>query len=514
MRNRSTVTVIALLVLFGVSRASEKQPQKWYWAWRESSQTLLAYTAEGQVNRLLQGGRVDQILLGEENTALAAVLDNAHYSFYKLTSTDAKPIQANFDSKILTDTRFSIFKLTTSYWIVYTDKTNQRILIDLNKEQAKLLDHKFTAYTSISLHDKVLWFLADPDQDDTVALWNVWEYRLDTGEEHILHKQEKPLSTLKVENLKCNENPSGDQRLCWLATDPNPSARIDIWLINSNGTTIYKQIEQKDVYFITVDCVSNKSGNQWLCRSYDNVRGKFSNFHIWTMSREGKVRSLFENSDSRGYRWNALFTDDGFVVIDELCKSKCAIEVYQAGSTTPILYPLRQEYLPIYHPAAAAILKSGLLLLNDEVFLLNKDGVLKDLGRFFCCETVYTLSPDYHWIVLAGADPNTTRVWNLEEGNLEFEYSSTMVVAVDYFEQGFVISEFASPETILYLYKTRKPIKVMGNSGMGLIDLLSDDTLIMDVWGKGTLTDGIYHYDPTRGEYTLLVADAHKKNYR
>ncbi len=54
----------------------------------------------------------------------------------------------------------------------------------------------------------------------------------------------------------------------------------------------------------------------------------------------------------------------------------------------------------------------------------------------------------------------------------------------------------------------------MGNSGMRLVDLLPDDTLIIDVWGEGTLTEGIYHYDPTTDKYTLLVANAHKQDYR
>ncbi len=170
----------------------------------------------------------------------------------------------------------------------------------------------------------------------------------------------------------------------------------------------------------------------------------------------------------------------------------------------------------MYHVAEVNITKNGLLLSNNDVSLLTKDGTLKNLGTYYCCELVNSLSSDHKWIVLANPKDFKALVWNLDQGRVEFEYPilGGMVTAVEYFERGFAITELYSPQTMVYLYSTQKPVKIVGDVAAFVIDILPDDTfLIDDHFDNDARDQGIYRFDPITDKYTLLVADAHKINY-
>ncbi len=193
---------------------------------------------------------------------------------------------------------------------------------------------------------------------------------------------------------------------------------------------------------------------------------------------------------------------------------QCSVNIYPNGELKPKLYPIDSKYLPLQEKFGFIgfwVISNGLLFSDSaKVFRVKSDGTFKELGGNICCHDVGTWSPDGKWLVLWSDDFAKTRVWNLEENKLEFEYeNSEMVSLVEYFEGGFVLTEGCS-STQVYLYSIRKPMKFMGDSCTFIFRILSDDTfLIDDRLNNRDRGEGIYHYDPAIDTYTLLVADAH-----
>jgi len=518
MRFRSILILVVALMLFGVSKAAENQPQKWYWAWREKTQELFAYTADGQVNKILEGVPVDQIWLSGENMAIALVLDEKQYSFYKLTSTEAIPIKATFDTSVnqgAYSNWFNFHVLSGRYFLVYYSIPSILILIDLNKEGAFLLEDYPTAYTGFAFHNESFWFLTSPDSGDTQTFWNVWEHRLDTGKERILYKQEKPFPAATAEHLQCSINPPNDQRLCWLATQHDPSPRIDIWLINADGFTIHKEIDQPP----TVDsvwggCVSDHLDNQWLCASHINYNDNHSETNIWIMYRDGRSQIIATKSGSGINRWTVDFSNDHFVVIDNLCADNCSVEVYKLGITEPIVYAIKSEYSELFDQMrlnGVDVLDNALLLYaNDGAYYLNRNGTMTSLGEFFCCPHLDSLAPDYKWIVLFNKATKATQVWNLDKGSIEFKFLLGWVWGVTYFERGFAIKSTHLSPVYIYLFSTKKSVRIYDESSLYVLDILPNDTFLIDAQSdENNHKRGIFRYDPVTGKYTLLLADAH-----
>ncbi|MCA0452348.1 MAG: hypothetical protein LCI00_00010 [Chloroflexi bacterium] len=457
MLYRFITLFVILFMTFSVSKASEEQSQKWYYAWRDSTQELLAYTADGQVNTLLTGHRVNNLWQEEGETAIALVIDETHYSFFKLTPTEAIPIDAEFDNHIDPyNVNFGGRFYTGSYFLISSSQQPEKVLVDLNKLQAKVLNHRRSHDFVLSENRELIRFFSDVGEDGKSQL-ELWEYKLDTGDERLIYRQDNNSSM-----LSCSSYRYGDQWLCHQEMDTVDGNILRYFLINEDGTTT-KIIDDQQYQL------------RWIVYSSDN---------------------------------------DDLIIFDKLCMVQCSVEVYPRGELQPKVYPIDSKYLPLQEKFGFIgfwVISNGLLFSDSaKVFRVKSDGTFKELGENICCHDVGTWSPDGKWLVLWSDDFEKTRVWNLDEDKLEFEYvNSEMVSLVEYFEGGFVLTEGCS-STQVYLYSTKEPMQFMGDPCTFIFRILSDDTfLIDDSLNNGDLDEGIYHYDPMTDTYTLLIADAH-----
>src|SRR5262245_58140587 len=86
---------------FDVISAQDDDSTRWYWAVSEADGALLSYSADGDVNRLIENSA--EIVSGwriDDQNALLSILfhDSDQLYLYHLTPTEAQPLILNFDT--------------------------------------------------------------------------------------------------------------------------------------------------------------------------------------------------------------------------------------------------------------------------------------------------------------------------------------------------------------------------------------------------------------------------------
>src|SRR5690606_25901584 len=90
---RYRLLIFTLLLMLVSSAAAAQEAETWFWAWKPEARELVAYTATGDVNTLLDYNFEDTQVNAwrlSEDSALAVLTSGGARQLYRLTSTEAE----------------------------------------------------------------------------------------------------------------------------------------------------------------------------------------------------------------------------------------------------------------------------------------------------------------------------------------------------------------------------------------------------------------------------------------
>lgn len=482
---RRLIPLIIFLLGVGVSYAQTSTPasaEKWWWAWRGSDHSLIAFNAEGETHVVATPDGVSRFSRISDDTAIAVLQTGDVYALYRLTPQFAVQLTAAITGSFDKTGGIETFRPLQIQWpyAAISMPAGPPAIINFNNNTVESLDRSlpinqcgfdpggipYDSCIRFSADGRSLHYIAAVSPSDFNTQVISLERDLATGTEH-------------------NFNP--------------PSGLPNI--ANNH-----------------VSCVSDADEAHWLC----GWHGEFDNYELniyWLIDHNGQIRILRILVEQSLYpsRWSVYYSRNSLIVQDTQCKRACSIEVYPYDGSANRTYNLPDSRISPYRTPYVTPLNNGNLLLDTgdlHLYTLTAAGELQALGTEYCCELIDTTSPDYHWTVLATDNGETATVWDLETNQATFHIPAMSAPDIVYTDLGFIIYDVLEDKDKplvrqVYFNGADNLLEIPIDANGAFVDILPNHTLLYEQRNDGdSLKAGIYRYDPAAKTFTSLVPDA------
>jgi hypothetical protein len=449
---RCLLVVGITLFLLVSSVSAQEAAAIWFWAWQPETGSVVAYTADGQTNVLLESGLDAQNFNGwriDDESALAVLtLEPDTRTLYRLTADELLPVTFADPEQSLGDGAWGLIARSGQYValaLVGRYPSGSAVVVNLETNRAAILPEEilFTPRQSgFSEDGRTFRYLGrDPQNEKT---WTIREYKLDTNTERAVYAIE-------------------DEFLPIIST----STHGDQWLYQHDGITTSIDISGETVEIL------------------DGVRTS---------------RQIF---------------GDHLLSFPLACIEDCDLwwESLVDGQTLTFTFSMGVDGFP--NPITQVDDTHLLVSAGEGLWLLGTDGSTQQLGLWLP-QTVVTpldqvLSPDQRYLlVLDGADTSDYHVWDLQlnesvlTGDPERDYN---ILQIFYTGAGFIVAE-NTRYFQFYRYNDGR-IFDLGEAGGIFFDSTGDSALLYAHYRDSEERPrGIYRYDLENGEYLSLVQGA------
>ncbi len=443
----AVIITIGLLAGTSVSAQEDSTVKTWYFAMMQG--TVAAYTAEGEMNTLLEAEKIGSGTRLGPQTALLEVTVGGATAIYKLTPEAAEPLDFDFDFEELEHPPEASLALASpdgTHAVIFSSYTfAPAVLIDLETNTGELL-------TDLILHPQNCcrfsadgaYFRYPSGQPNSDATWTLWEHDLAAGQERAIHEYTRAVPLMP--------DRYGEYWLYSLGLNADTQTWSYI-LVHADGTA----------------------------ETFDEFPANQEHIIYWTI------------------------IGDETVTYNAACTADCTVEVYPLPEGEPAVFSMpstEENVTPLYRG------ENGLLVWFQmaELWFLSDDGEAEQVGFSPQAGTHYPRGE--RWVVVTDAPDSTNfKVWD----NLTQTFVMESETVGDYMyldlhnrETGFLLADLSTNEAPTYLYREEAVVELPPGR---YFELLADGTVLgwsqMGIEGK--TGPGIFRYDPGPGEYTMLV---------
>lgn len=446
---RFRILILLMSLLAGIAQVSAAAPERWYFAQNLVDGQVIAYTAKGETNILLNG--LTERGYGyalDEQSALAILNIDGTPGLFHLTPEAASQIPLSFDLAVLEDEL--IIRETHLPYVFMQIPGDASVvtglLVNVETHTAEMISPTPVYFGQDSLRfsedGQMLRYVRQGDNNST---WHLVERTLATGNEHIFFTIE-------------------EDRFARIAAD--------------------------------------RYGEHWL---YGAPTEPVTYLLI---SPDASAAVLAEDSE----RLWGIF-DDNVYATPLNCLENCAIELYpfDGGSNLTFVVPTSEGAVVPVHMSDASQL-TAFDLYSSSLVNITPDGTASLLG-YWTSLSVWTpfdeiFSSDGRWLLVVNDPENPTlfSLWDTANQQTAFEIPYTEPVEILYDDGGILIYE-GTDITYLYLLSDELPVQ-LPHSDQGHYYAIADDGSIL-FWQYGdTMPPGLYTYDAATESYTLLIEAA------
>lgn len=456
---RFKVILLLMMVWVGVTAtpASAQDAPTWYYGIRPETGEVFAYTAEGDVNILLEGI--------EDYTRIMRLNDRSAFGLFERTDTPdvdqlyaltpeaASPLTLSFDLPDVDETEFEYaLQAYTDRYAVFASTFRAvggyGLLADFEAGTITLLSEQKINNIGLQVHfsedGRLLRYVRL--EGEGMNAWSLVERNLETGDEHVFFTGEG------YPNV--GSNASGDY---WLAQIPQPeseTAARDYVLIDTEGSTRIVVETSRDAI----------------------VGARLFDDSVFTWS--------FDCAESCTASLQSIEGDDS--------------HTFAAPPVSSMMTPL------------GWVNETQLLVLSDELYyVLSEDAAPQFIGLWDTQHIVdppaKTLSPDGRFLLaLTGDQDDTYGVWDFDRQEYVVEATPERfpLVSVVYSDAGFIVTNgFVN----FVLYRADDGMLAELPDG-AWFDMLADADVLGNIRDDHQeLAPGIYRYDVDEDAFTLLV---------
>jgi hypothetical protein len=449
---RYRLLIFTLLLMLVSSAAAAQEAETWFWAWKPEARELVAYTATGDVNTLLDYNFEDTQVNAwrlSEDSALAVLTSGGARQLYRLTSTEAELTTFPEPNPSMGDTPWALIAQQGDYAVLVDAveyPSGVGLMVNTATNTAAPLDWEMNFLrqrAGFSADGNYFRYLGRNPEDD--YNWTIRERKLETGAERVIYTF-------------------------------------------------------TDEFFPTVS--TDTHGNQWVYVQ----RGVTSFIPV-----NGEPTTLLD--ETLQSRW---YVGESMVTFSPLCESDCTLvlEAPDEPPQTYSLPPSSSGNFvdPIQRIDESHLL----ILLDEQFWLLGTDGTTQALGahspRYLVQPREKLLSPDNRYLLTMTSldDDPSYQVLDLQTGEAVIESSPDRefrILQNLYRAGGFILTEDVL-HFQFYRYSDGQVFD-LGKPGAVYFDALADGTLLFSqVRANETRERGIYRYNPDDATYTLAVEGA------
>jgi hypothetical protein len=457
---------------FNITSAQDDDSTRWYWALDENTGALLAYTADGSVNTLIDSG-VDLIKGWRVDSSAALVQlfmqGDDQLFFYLLYKDDVQPLSPMFDSDIL----------------------NFPIENDIRYNYAAWDSYEPTQHSG----NYVIFTLSQPYEPIKSLLVN--------------------LSIYSIELLPDDGNYrfSEDGRFLRYALRDLEEAKLTLYERNLADNTTYT-LTSFDFSSNSFDSVvGDEYGERWLWYMAETVPD--TDYAYTLFYNDGTSETLGGLPENYYVFWN--FLGDGLAVHHRFCDTNCTLDVYPEEQEIPIQYllPDRARLGALASFTRLDESRIEIRMSLGSIWVVRADSPPELIG-YEGYPLLHNASSKSRWLLVTDTNSDYTqyRVWDrftnefTAEGDAEGFVSINITTGGD----GFVISHYPSfsefsGATVYYTDGTLYELPT--NFTGSFFEVLPNRSLLFqrhDPSSNGTRS--IYRYDIVDETFSLLVANA------
>jgi hypothetical protein len=457
--------MLLILLLSMTLPSAAQEAEKWYYAYQEDTGSIIAFTADGETNVLIDSGvtSVDYARRLDAQTAFASLTMPTGFGPVVLTPDQELILTPTFSPPDLyamtpdEDThRFYLLAYHAPYLVLTTRVHFQGgtgLVANLETGEVELLGNYLIQTfplppVVISQDGQFLRYLRFNNEIDDQ--WSLIERTLATDEERVVYSAPEHASAQPFE--------FGER---WLLLEPDDEPGRIVSILSIDGTR-----EQVGV--------SNAINRV--------IFGLIQN-------------SIYETP-----------TD---------CENGCSLTVTPLDGGVVQVFtapPGESAYRPVFQPDAdhLVVLDMGinvysLLSMDDEPVSIGYLNVLRILTN-----NNFTISPDGRFLlVVNGDDPTEYGVYDFvaHDYALQESFEDTSIISISYGEGGFVVSEDQERHQ-LYRYADSSLIPLPDGAGYYFDVLTNGDVLFTQLEDTDERSSGLYRFSPEDDTFTLLVVDA------
>jgi hypothetical protein len=453
MRQFLLIIICILIVPWSITvQTRAQEPETWYFAASEDSGQIVAYTASGQSNVLVESGfyHLERAFRITSDMILAVIAIKGEPGLYKLAPDSIKAIQLPKDAKIGPVTAGA---MRPPYVILLSSNipAGPAAIVNIEKNTFRLLNgdvYNLSQEVPISEDGKLLRYFSRSAPDS--KMWVLRERNLESN-------LERDIYTVNGEIPIVSHDRYGDR---WFYSQREQGQTLPkfFWILN-DGTT----------------------------QPVENV--------------STPIRNIFR---------------DWFFSIDPLCTGNCTVEFTPLVGGDSLKFSLPDVNGSVVPIAAGSQNNFVVIVNGSALWYLYGDGTTQELGLWepisvFTPPTL-TVSRDARWVLaLEGTEkPLRYRVWDsvTREFVVERQLTKGVALQINYGSGGFLVTEVGENRQFLYLDSPHLTKELTTEGNNLYFDILPDGTLLYAQLNKDQNRDaGIYRYDPVADSYQLLVKD-------
>jgi hypothetical protein len=452
------ITFFLLTLSFNTISAQDDDSTRWYWAVSEANGALMAYTADGRVNTLIEGGV--ELVRGwriNDYTAVIKVFffEDNHFYLYKLTRDEILPFSLDFDSSFLNAPKhdhttfqdyMNIFGSTESYLLIslVTPSDDGEIqsvgLVNIEAATIELLD-------GVSQFDCCRFSI-----DSSLLLYSTSEQLIER-------------------NLVTNEETI-------IATPPSASQQWEMY-----GRIWHYDATEWAFSATSFDC-------------------DYEPFSTETYELCGLAINFFENY---------------LVVSHTYCAADCILYMYELGSDAPAELPIPHS---LTYPLRW--LDGGHLFVQtslEQYWRLDKNEDSEQLGFSSWCSHAYPTqnSPDERWWIMRVGEYDEARygVWDTEREEFLVDRQMMGCIWIVYHDLGFIVVDQNDIYSNIFYRASDQQLIELSDEWV-CFDIASDVQLLcspVDQYLIHFYAD-FYVYDIELDTYTLIISDVDQVRLR
>jgi hypothetical protein len=451
------VVLVSVVMLMPVVLAAQDD-ETWYFAWKPETGEVVAYTAEGEVNTILEdGGRAWGWRLDSQTAVVYMELEYGEdYGLYKLTPETAQLLIPDVDPRDFGPAYGGparYIRYSAPFLSLTIDEVGFRRSLLINIETGVVENfNNIKDCCRFSEAGEFLRFVTVEEQSGSITL-RLWERILATGETRVIHRIN---STDQYAGL-------------------SPDTYGDRWL--------FVEDSNQDHAFITITMLYSDGRSELIAEETpDTIR----EWHHWR----------FLDSD-------LIFSSS------PLCQHDCFLQLSSPIEENPISFILPPliageigSLIPIYATDNQRLLINRTL---EGYWLLSNDEAPVFIGAWKSGKIMgWNISTDGHWLLVLddSEQPEEYRVWD----NFNAEYvitdelpSDGRPVGMTYNDADVMVQNYSGGRG-QYYRSSSSTVYELPNGGAYVAILENGNLLFND--------QNIYSYNPEQDLFTLLVDGA------
>jgi hypothetical protein len=460
MLSRILIVITSLIFSFPVA-AQVPKSQVWNWGWNESTHELVAYSENGDSNRLLTDVTqpIDAFWRISEDRSIALIRVSNQLLLYSIGIQSAQKLSTEINSQI-----FEPF---------------------VSRHNGLGLEAYHYPYLIVSA-----WYPIDNKKPSKPAFLinlsaNTVEYLSDS-----------------VALGSCCRFTSDGHNLRYVTSDGGYDAETITLHERSLDTGVEQTLYQLSGSVSSVG--SDKNGELWLFGQNENDLNEYHLFHV-----SSGVDEVIYKRNPNDYYSNYQFMDNDLISYQPLCETNCVMQV-QTADGNRLLYPLPDTHggagIYSFYWSSNNSLIIGRL---SDYWLLTVDHPPQFMGYVYA-DGVGPVSSSFdgRFDVISDSEtyPQKRRTvidWKNLETLITVTDNPETVFEIEYNNEGFILNSIDNDMAMMYLYATHKAIKLSNELHGKFFDLLPDDSVLFTT--TTSKNPQIIRYFPQTDKSALVV---------